>query len=232
MTEISIIVIPEQKLMEWPPSWILKVIIPDGKQNSEVFSMCMLSHFSDAQLFVTPWSAAHQAPVSMDSSKIPKWVAMPSSKGSWPGIEPVSPPSPTLQVDSVLLSHRGRPLFLSLQSTQVSKMCIKFQVWLWHQHMSPALFDYLQKSITKWVGLKSQYVYELYLGSTYMLSSLHIAICKLTIVREPISEMEVLVTHLQTLNVHSLMALVPTAEVNAVPSFFCYLKEPKSLDIT
>lgn len=45
-----------------------------------------------------------------------------------------------------------------------------------------------------------------------MLSSLHIAICKLTIVRELISEMEVLVTDLQTLNFHSLMALVPTAE--------------------
>ena len=44
--------------------------------------------------------------------------------------------------------------------------------------------------------------------------------------------MEVLVTHLQSLNFHSLMALISTAEVNAVPSFFCYLKEPKSLDIT
>ena len=29
--------------------------------------MCMLSHFSCVQLFVTPWTVAHQAPLPWDS---------------------------------------------------------------------------------------------------------------------------------------------------------------------
>ena len=41
----------------------------------------VLSHI---QLFVTPWSVAHQAPLSMGilQSSILVWVAMPSSRGS------------------------------------------------------------------------------------------------------------------------------------------------------
>ena len=39
----------------------------------------VLSCFSRVQLFVTPWTVAHQAPLSME------WVAVPSSRGSsWP----------------------------------------------------------------------------------------------------------------------------------------------------
>ena len=42
----------------------------------------MLSHFSHVQLFVTLWTVAHQAPLSMGCSrqKILEWVAMPSSR--------------------------------------------------------------------------------------------------------------------------------------------------------
>ena len=42
-----------------------------------------------------------------------KWVAMPSSRGSCqpnPEFEPTSPIAPALQVDSWLLSHQGSPL--------------------------------------------------------------------------------------------------------------------------
>ena len=37
-------------------------------------------------------------------ARILEWVAIPD-----PGIEPMSPTSPALQVDSLLLSHRGSP---------------------------------------------------------------------------------------------------------------------------
>ena len=30
-------------------------------------SVCVLPHFSHVQLFATPWTVAHQAPLSMDS---------------------------------------------------------------------------------------------------------------------------------------------------------------------
>ena len=45
---------------------------------------CMLAHFSHVQLSETPWTVAHQAPLSMGSlqAKIPEWVAMPSSRAS------------------------------------------------------------------------------------------------------------------------------------------------------
>ena len=40
---------------------------------------------SCVQLFVTPWSVAHQAPLSMGifQARILEWVAMPSSRGSF-----------------------------------------------------------------------------------------------------------------------------------------------------
>ena len=48
------------------------------------FCICILSHFSHAWLFVTPWTVAHQALLSMGilPARILEWVAMPSSKGS------------------------------------------------------------------------------------------------------------------------------------------------------
>ena len=44
----------------------------------------MLSHFCHVQLFATPWTVAHQAPLSMGIILVRKleWVAMPSSRGS------------------------------------------------------------------------------------------------------------------------------------------------------
>ena len=47
----------------------------------------MLSRFSFIWLFVTLWSVAHQAPLSMESlqARILEWIAMPSSReSSWP----------------------------------------------------------------------------------------------------------------------------------------------------
>ena len=55
--------------------------------------MCvsMLSRFSRVQLFVTPWTVAHQVPLSKGFSRqrILEWVAMPFSRDlPNPGIEP------------------------------------------------------------------------------------------------------------------------------------------------
>ena len=50
--------------------------------------------FSHVQLFVTPWTIAHHAPLSMGilQARTLEWVAMPSCRGSPdPGIKPVSP---------------------------------------------------------------------------------------------------------------------------------------------
>ena len=40
----------------------------------------MLSHFNHVQLFVTPWTVAHQAPLSMEFPRKMEWVAIFSSR--------------------------------------------------------------------------------------------------------------------------------------------------------
>ena len=47
--------------------------------------MAMLNHFSGVRLFVTPWTVAHQAPLSMRFSRQElEWVAISFSRGSSP----------------------------------------------------------------------------------------------------------------------------------------------------
>ena len=58
--------------------------------------MCVLSH---VQLFVTVWTVAHQAPLSMEFSRQEYWLGLPfPTPGdlSGPGNEPVSLVSPAL----------------------------------------------------------------------------------------------------------------------------------------
>ena len=58
----------------------------------------MLSHFSHVQLFVTPWTVAHQAPLSMDSPGKNTGVGSCPPPGDLPdqGIKPTSLMSPAL----------------------------------------------------------------------------------------------------------------------------------------
>ena len=59
--------------------------------------------------FVTPWTVAHQAPLSMGFSRQVYWSGLPfPSPGGLPdpGIEPGSP---ALQSDSLLLSYLWKP---------------------------------------------------------------------------------------------------------------------------
>ena len=62
-------------------------------------SACMLSHFRHVQLFVAPWTAAHQAPLSMGFSRQEYWSGLlhllPGDLPD-PGTEPMSLISPEL----------------------------------------------------------------------------------------------------------------------------------------
>ena len=67
-------------------------------------SCSVMSHFE------TPWTVAHQPPLSMEilQARILEWVAMPSSKDlPNPGIESRSP---ALQADSLLSEPPGKPM--------------------------------------------------------------------------------------------------------------------------
>ena len=71
--------------------------------------VCILSHFGHVQLFVTPWTVAHQAPLSMGFSRQEYWSGLPRPPpGDLPdrALESASPVSPALQADSLPLSHR------------------------------------------------------------------------------------------------------------------------------
>ena len=61
--------------------------------------LCMLSHFSHIQLFVTLWTVARQAPLPMGFSRQEYWSGLPFlSPGDvpHPGIKPESLTSPAL----------------------------------------------------------------------------------------------------------------------------------------
>ena len=73
----------------------------------------MLSCFSRAQLFATPWTEAHQTPLSMEFSRQECWSALPfPPRGDLPdpGIVFPSPLSPALTGGFLSLSHQGSPI--------------------------------------------------------------------------------------------------------------------------
>ena len=71
----------------------------------------MLSYFSCVQLFVTPQTVAHQAPLSMGFSKQEYWSGLACPPlGDLPGTEPPPPAPPALQADSLLLSTMEAPI--------------------------------------------------------------------------------------------------------------------------
>ena len=67
--------------------------------DAPVVCECMLSHFSHVRLFATPWTVAHQAPLSMGFSRQGYWSGLPCPPpGDLPnaGIKPESLASLTL----------------------------------------------------------------------------------------------------------------------------------------
>ena len=66
---------------------------------SVIQRVCMISHFSRVQLFVTPWTVACQAPLSMAFFRQEYWSGLqrpPPGDLSDPGIEPASFMAPVL----------------------------------------------------------------------------------------------------------------------------------------
>ena len=85
--------------------------------------VCLLSSFSRVQLFVTPWTVAHQAPLSMGFSRQEYWSGVPCPPPGDlhdPGIKPVSPASPALQADSLSTEPPGK-LSVEYKPTLIQK---------------------------------------------------------------------------------------------------------------
>ena len=74
--------------------------------------LCVLSHFSHVWLFATPWTVAHQTPLSMRFSRQEYWSGLlcpPSGDCPNPGMEPMSLTSLALAAGPLPLAPRGKP---------------------------------------------------------------------------------------------------------------------------
>ena len=74
--------------------------------------VCVLSHFSHVRLFVTLWTVACQAPLSMEFSRQEYWSGLPcASPGDLPnpGTELGPPASNTLKANSLSAEPPGNP---------------------------------------------------------------------------------------------------------------------------
>ena len=85
-------------------AWLSGLLLKPG---IECIKCCMLSHFSGVQLFVSPWTVACQAPLSIEFSRQEHWSGLPFSfPGDLPntGIEARSLVSPALAVGFFTIS--------------------------------------------------------------------------------------------------------------------------------
>ena len=78
----------------------------------------MLSSSVVSDSFVTQWTAAQQAPLSMGLSRQEYWSGLPFLPPGDLHDQGIEPVSPTLQVDSLSLHHQG------LQKIGVQSTCI------------------------------------------------------------------------------------------------------------
>ena len=100
----------------------------------------MVIHFIHVRLFVTLWTVAHWAPLSMRFFSQEYWVGFPCHPPgdlSDPGTKFISPASPGFQVESLWLSHRGSSLYnISFANIFTHTVCclfvsliVSFTVW-------------------------------------------------------------------------------------------------------
>ena len=75
--------------------------------------VCVCWSLGYVQLFVTPWTVAHQAPLSMEFSRQEYWSWLPFlSPGDLPN-PGITPGSPALQADSVSSEPPGKPYLVT-----------------------------------------------------------------------------------------------------------------------
>ena len=86
-----------------------------------IYLSIYVQFLSGVQFFETPWTVAHQAPLSMEFSREGYWSGLPFSiPGDLPdpGIETVSLASPAL--DSLPLCYLGSPIYIKTLCYQIN----------------------------------------------------------------------------------------------------------------
>ena len=112
---------------------------------------CVLNCFSHVQLFVTPWTAACQAPLSMEFSSQEHWTGLPCPPPGDlldPGIESLSLISPALVGGFIPLSLPGKLIYLYV-SEKKSVSHVRLPATLWTLQFS----GIHQAVILEWVAV-------------------------------------------------------------------------------
>ena len=91
----------------------IKILVHDHTLSKDVRAQSLVSH---VRLFTTPWTVAHQTPLSMGSSSQEYWPRLPFPSPSDLPHPEIEPGSPTLQADSL-------PTEPPLHFTSVTQSC-------------------------------------------------------------------------------------------------------------
>ena len=86
----------------------------------------MLNRFSCVQLFVTPWTVALQALLSVGFSRQEYWSGLPCPPPRDLLDPRIEPASPTLQVDSSPADPLGKPIYI--YSVYMYILCVDFLI--------------------------------------------------------------------------------------------------------
>ena len=111
------------------------------------------SCISHVHLFVTPWTIAHQAPLSMGSSRQEYWSGLPCPLPGdllHPRIEPKSHVAPALWADSLPLVPPGKP-----HGCLVTQLCLSLCNPIDCPCQAPLWMGILQAEILEWVAMPS-----------------------------------------------------------------------------
>ena len=130
--------------------------------NFPIFACCcVLSHFSHVQLFATSWTVAHQAPLSMGfSRRVPEWVAMPASSGSF---------QPRDQTLVPCIAGIFFTIWATKEAHSLNKIKIMLFLWLWRKSNSSCYrVDSYEKHLpSTWnIIFNNKLFFPSFLGST------------------------------------------------------------------
>ena len=123
--------------------------------------------FSRIWLFVTPWTVAHQAPLSMGFSRQEYWSGLPfPSPGDLP--DPgIKPRSPTLQADAVTSEPRWlrcpmlQPNWCGIVSSLLTPYCSCWHFWAFHFQLNKplALKPFIKPVLTSLLAWNSRQLF-------------------------------------------------------------------------
>ena len=142
----------EERLEVRKTSWEGVTVREEVTRASIIMAVCVFSHVTKLRLFVTPWTVAHQAPLSMEISKQEYWNGMPfPTPGDLlhQGIEQASLASPALAgrfFTTALTGTIKSPKLENIQATLT--LCPPY--FMRFRHLFPHHVNYNWPSFIEW----------------------------------------------------------------------------------